>query len=215
MLAERQKAKAADLQRKRDADELAHAQQLANIDEKIAAEEQAHRDRQLAEDRTRALQQKQKDLETAISRTSQASATPSIRSDEHPSPPVQSAPKSRLDNTLPGHKIALDHSKPETASARTPIPTQPEVFSSAQTDWEKRKKVEGACNDAIDSIMELIGLEEVKTQVLRIYAKIELAKRQGTSLKDERLNIVLLGNPGTGRSFVPLPLFSMCMTLIM
>lgn len=206
-LAERQKAKAADLQRKRDADELAHAQKLADVDEKIAAEAQAHRDRQLAEDRTRALQQKQKDLETAMSRTSQASTTPSIISDGHPSPSVQSASKSGLDNALPASarkRIVLDSSK--APSACTTIPTQPEVFSSAQMDWERRKKVEGASNDSIDGIMELIGLEDVKKQVLRIYAKIELAKRQGTSLRDERLNIVLLGNPGTGGCFVPLPL---------
>lgn len=59
--------------------------------------------------------------------------------------------------------------------------------------------MEGAHNEAIDAIMEMTGLEAVKEQVLKIKVKIDTTKRQGTSLKDERFNIVLLGNPGTGK----------------
>jgi hypothetical protein len=60
------------------------------------------------------------------------------------------------------------------------------------------KDIEGASNDSIDCIMEMIGLEEVKAQVLRIQSKIDVTRRQNASFKDERFNIVLLGNPGTG-----------------
>lgn len=46
--------------------------------------------------------------------------------------------------------------------------------------------------------MGMIGLEDVKSQVLRIKAKVDLSLRQGTDVKGDRFNIALLGNPGTG-----------------
>ena len=58
--------------------------------------------------------------------------------------------------------------------------------------------MDGADNLHIDAIMEMTGLEEVKAQVLRIKSKIDVSKRQGTSVTDERFNVVLQGNPGTG-----------------
>lgn len=71
--------------------------------------------------------------------------------------------------------------------------------SAAHQDWLHQKQVNGEKNSAIDSIMELTGLEDVKAQVLRIKAHIDLMKRQGVPLNKERLNLVLLGNPGTGK----------------
>ena len=58
--------------------------------------------------------------------------------------------------------------------------------------------MEGANNDGIDSIMEMVGLEDVKKQVLEIKAKVDISIRQGASITSERFNVVLLGNPGTG-----------------
>jgi hypothetical protein len=70
--------------------------------------------------------------------------------------------------------------------------------SEAKEEWERQKRVEGANNTAIDAIMGMTGLESVKAKVLRIKDKIDTSKRQNASLKNERFNIVLLGNPGTG-----------------
>jgi hypothetical protein len=198
-LAEAKKTKAAALQRKREAEELAHAQRLADIDEKIAAEIQANRDRQLVEERKRAIEQKEKDLENVKSRPSQAIATPPIIAAGVPD--VQSSasspPSSR--NTQPASSPAQDSTRKPQKAVKPPnvVPTEPQV-SKSQQEWETKKKVDGASNDAIDSIMDLIGLEEVKHQVISIYEKIEVKKRQGTSMNNERFNIVLLGNPGTG-----------------
>ncbi|KAF8252466.1 P-loop containing nucleoside triphosphate hydrolase protein [Wilcoxina mikolae CBS 423.85] len=50
--------------------------------------------------------------------------------------------------------------------------------------------------------MGLVGLEEVKQQVLAIKAKVETCKRQETDLQKERFNIVFQGNPGTGKTTV-------------
>ena len=47
--------------------------------------------------------------------------------------------------------------------------------------------------------MEMIGLEDVKSQVLKIKAKVDTSIRQHTDLKKERFGLVLLGNPGTGK----------------
>ena len=70
--------------------------------------------------------------------------------------------------------------------------------SEAGADWQRRKSIDGVSNPHIDAIMEMIGLEEVKKQVLRIMDKVDVNIRQGTSLSKERFNAVLLGNPGTG-----------------
>ena len=48
--------------------------------------------------------------------------------------------------------------------------------------------------------MDMVGLEGVKSQVLGIKAKIDVSLRQGTDVKDERFNVSLLGNPGTGKA---------------
>lgn len=58
----------------------------------------------------------------------------------------------------------------------------------------------------------MIGLEDVKAQVLRIKAKVETSIRQGTDLKKERLGLVLLGNPGTG-SYTPIQPLQNLLTL--
>ncbi|KAE8454278.1 hypothetical protein EG329_005203 [Mollisiaceae sp. DMI_Dod_QoI] len=54
----------------------------------------------------------------------------------------------------------------------------------------------------IGAIMDMIGLEKVKAQVLRIKAKVDTCRKQGTDLRQERLGLVLLGNPGTGKTTV-------------
>ncbi|KAF5346146.1 hypothetical protein D9758_009987 [Tetrapyrgos nigripes] len=91
------------------------------------------------------------------------------------------------------------------SSQRCGIPTSnPTAVDPSPMEqlWEHKKSVEGATNKAIDGIMEMIGLEGVKKKVLEIYDQIEVAKQQNVSVKDQRLNIVLLGNPGTGKTTV-------------
>lgn len=73
-------------------------------------------------------------------------------------------------------------------------------WSSASNDWEYQKKYEGARSDEIDSLMSMIGLEDVKQNILGIKAKVDTATRQNIDLKDERFGTVLIGNPGTGKT---------------
>ena len=54
------------------------------------------------------------------------------------------------------------------------------------------------CEVVIDAIMEMVGLENVKDEVLKIKATLDLANRQGASNSRDRYNVCMLGNPGTG-----------------
>lgn len=73
--------------------------------------------------------------------------------------------------------------------------------SPAAEEWQRQKSL-GAVNPAIDELMDMIGLEEVKRQVLNIKAKVEVCKRQKVDLRSERFNIIFQGNPGTGSSII-------------
>lgn len=75
------------------------------------------------------------------------------------------------------------------------------MFPSAARDrWENRKRDDGVQNDTIGKIMDMTGLEQVKEQILRIKGSLDTMHRQGVPIDKERINLVLLGNPGTGRS---------------
>lgn len=72
--------------------------------------------------------------------------------------------------------------------------------SLAEEEWQRRKTEDGAENDAIDELMKLIGLEEVKEQVLAINARVAICELQGIDPSNERFNVVFQGNPGTGKN---------------
>ncbi|KAF9004594.1 P-loop containing nucleoside triphosphate hydrolase protein [Cyathus striatus] len=180
-------------EQKRNAEQLLHDQRMAEIEEKIKAERALIHDAQLAEEREAALHQKQQELAEAHRLAVEASTRK-----PHVSP-VSSSPDS--DNLL-----SQITPTPETMQSEKSLPTVPQSRqpkeSPSEVEWKRQKVVEGADNQAIDSIMEMSGLEDVKEQVLRIKAKIDTATRQNVTLKGERFNIVLLGNPGTGKTTV-------------
>ena len=118
-------------------------------------------------------------------------------------PEIPESPSSAADTT---------QSLASSYSSRQPFPHKK---SAAEQEWERRKCKEGASNDAIDELMELVGLEDVKEQVLAIQAKVETCKFQGTDLKKERFNIVFQGNPGTGEIFSYLLTSTDCKILIL
>ncbi|EKM56223.1 uncharacterized protein PHACADRAFT_209697 [Phanerochaete carnosa HHB-10118-sp] len=122
---------------------------------------------------------------TSTSSTADTPASPPSSSPTPASEPVSSPVRSKT--------------PPLSTDNHTPPPLSP---SEAEKEWQRQKDIEGANNSSIDAIMEMTGLEEVKAQVLRIKAKIDTTRRQGTSVKDERFNVVLQGNPGTGKTTV-------------
>ncbi|RKP19364.1 P-loop containing nucleoside triphosphate hydrolase protein, partial [Rozella allomycis CSF55] len=77
-----------------------------------------------------------------------------------------------------------------------------EKKKSANEIWDNEKKRHGESNEALDDIMAMIGLESIKKSLLGIFFSINHKKRVGMRLDDMRLNVMMKGNPGTGKTTV-------------
>lgn len=180
-----------EAEQRREAQSRAHEQRMKELEEKILAEQQRMKDAELAQERAQALEQKQADLDTTKGVVTSFLANlslPKVSSPVSPSP--QTSPQANglpSSSSVPPARPATPPGNPATANSTT-----------AEKEWQRQKEVEGADSAAVDKIMEMIGLDDVKRQILRIKDKIDVTKRQNTSLKSERFNVVLLGNPGTG-----------------
>ena len=74
-----------------------------------------------------------------------------------------------------------------------------EDWSSAKKQWEHFKRYDGANNKALDDLMSMIGLEDVKDKFLSIKSEVDTAVRQDLDMSNKRFGVSLLGNPGTGK----------------
>ena len=189
---ERKMNKAFEDQRRRDREAQEHARRMADLQDQMDVATQNLRDKQVEKERTQAIQQKQKDVAAVLAMAKQA-------------PAVNVQPRKSKDDQVTASDSQPNSKNPlAQAEISKPIDSQPletEKKSAAAVEWQRQKDVENVRNDAIDSIMEMVGLEDVKSQILRIKAKVDLSLRQGTDVKGERFNVALLGNPGTGMSF--------------
>ena len=200
-----------ELQKKRDLEQQMHDEKMAKIREKLDAQIQAQKDLQLAKEREAALKQQEQDVKDAEERFRQKAEAEKKRKEEEKkreeeekkraaeqtaasSSSIAAAVKSVV-NTLTG--ASSNQPSPDKTSAKDNAGKKKRK-SEAQADWQRRKDTDGVANPHIDAIMEMIGLEPVKQQVLKIMDKVDVNVRQGTSLSKERFNVVLLGNPGTG-----------------
>eukprot|EP00899_Mesostigma_viride_P024820 jgi/Mesvir1/5522/Mv15562-RA.1 len=68
--------------------------------------------------------------------------------------------------------------------------------------WRDIVAKTGVAIPAMDKLLEMTGLEPVKEQFLGIYHWVCIAQRRGESVHEKRLNVVLAGNPGTGKTTV-------------
>ncbi|KAK3356293.1 P-loop containing nucleoside triphosphate hydrolase protein [Lasiosphaeria hispida] len=75
--------------------------------------------------------------------------------------------------------------------------------SGVGQDWQKIKQnydLSVGTVEAVDQVMALVGLEEVKEQVLAILKYVDVAKNQDVDVQKQRFHIVFQGNPGTGKT---------------
>jgi hypothetical protein len=207
--AEKKARKAAQDQQNRELKTQRHLKEVAKIQEEIQRTTQEMADKRLDDQHEAILAQMRKDLAAAIARVDATSNKPSI-----PQSPVTKS-ESKRDSPQPAPSKTSDKkvSSSLSSDAGSDRRKQKDVSqdnlgectkhndSASKIEWQRQKDQENANNPAIDKIMEMIGLEDVKSQVLRIKAKVETSIRQGTDLKNERLGLVLLGNPGTGQLF--------------
>ncbi|RYP20847.1 hypothetical protein DL765_002581 [Monosporascus sp. GIB2] len=91
---------------------------------------------------------------------------------------------------------------PQKTSKKPKAKDVTNALSGAQADWEHYKEFEGARNDALDELMDMIGLEEVKQSFVEVKSKVDTKLRQNVPLASERFSCSLLGNPGTGKTTV-------------
>lgn len=78
----------------------------------------------------------------------------------------------------------------------------PSIASQASQEWTLQKKEQGQDNAAMDSLMNLVGLEEAKSQFLAIKNRVDASRRQGGNVPQERFGAVFMGGPGSGKSTV-------------
>ncbi|KAH7096945.1 P-loop containing nucleoside triphosphate hydrolase protein [Auriculariales sp. MPI-PUGE-AT-0066] len=166
-------------QERRDSEQKVHEKELQTVQAQIEAERLAQRDARAREEMENVARLKREELEQERERSSRAAAAKAA--------------------ALKTHANAVGPSQP---SGKPNMLLQPLPPSLAAVRWQRQKDYEAAKNKHIDALMAMTGLESVKEQVLTIRDRIELATRQNTSLKDERFNISLLGNPGTGKTTV-------------
>lgn len=161
-------------------------EELARIDASLARETHALREIQSAIDRRAEVKQRIRDLDNAKRRIMQSRSSNSSSSSRSESPVMGSKPGRASGTATP--------TSTKTTARTFLVPPE----SLAGKEWQRQKDVEGTANDAIDAIVEMVGLEEIKSAILDIKATIDLATRQGTSITRDRYNICMLGNPGTG-----------------
>lgn len=170
----------------------AYAHRLAEVDDEIEYERRLQREHRDQLDREHVLQQRKRDL--ADARTT----TRNVLQATH-----QEAATQNTDQKMTGSSERKDSEKPSNESACAEADDDQQAdLSPAQEDWEHQKQFENAASEHLDALMQMIGLESVKQQVLDIKIRIDTCIRQGTDIKVERFGVSLLGNPGTGKTTV-------------
>ncbi|GKZ86738.1 hypothetical protein AnigIFM56816_002335 [Aspergillus niger] len=71
-----------------------------------------------------------------------------------------------------------------------------------KSDWTFQKRAWDMSNTALDSLMEMIGLCEVKKKFVEINTFIATSGRQQVSHRKNKFGAVFIGNPGTGKTTV-------------
>ena len=150
------------LDEERQAKQRAYAAQLAEIEAEIEHKKRVLRNQAEEIDRQQSLDQKRQDLRNLQEKARRPAKQPPSSS----SPPTSSVkiPKStatpQQDAAAP--KTAKSQSRGATANAEPPASDQSESEpdwedSKAKDDWEWQKKYEGAENEALDSLVPMIG----------------------------------------------------------
>ncbi|KAM6493098.1 P-loop containing nucleoside triphosphate hydrolase protein [Amanita muscaria] len=194
-------------QQRHEQEKKVHELKMADLERQIKNARQDIRDAQTAAEREQVKLQKEEDLQQAQELAKKAHHLPTPNLPNSSSQPTQ-PPASPDNGTTNPTSLApvINNVVPPSVNPANPDSSLPDEWklkpSDSEAQWKRQKDLEGARDDAIDAIMQLTGLESVKTQLLRIKSKIDTAQRQNSSLAGERFNIVFLGNPGTGKTTV-------------
>ena len=111
-----------------------------------------------------------------------------------------------------------DSDSEDSASAPKPHPSRPDMpllpalgrkllpksadganLPPPDLEWERLKTERGEKSKALDQLMSMVGLEEVKRKFLDVKTTIAAAKERKGKLRRQDLNLVLMGNAGIGK----------------
>ncbi|KAL5119739.1 hypothetical protein ACEQ8H_002345 [Pleosporales sp. CAS-2024a] len=188
------------LEQERQIKQRSYASQLADIEGEIEHQQRLLRDRADEQGRQHALAQKRQDLVNLKRKITEPAA-----------PIATLIATSGTSKACKGEDPVSQHNAESSDQQQPALKTHSSEAckeesdwneSEAKDDWEEQKALWGAENEAIDALMSMIGLEEVKLQFLNIKNKVDTLVRQNVPLKGERLGAALLGNPGTGKTTV-------------
>lgn len=199
---ERKKQRDHQLDIERESRQKDYAKKLQELQDEIAHERQILKDREEQNEQENTLRQHRQDLENVKRLKTQSHREPGTHNLSNPdgsTRTVSTENRSNKTSGLPNETPAVE----STDSDRQE--------SGAGEEWANQKQFENAQNEAIDSLMDMIGLEDVKSKFLSIKSKVDTAVRQNIGLKGERFGAALLGNPGTGTAD-PLPKYVRMLT---
>lgn len=199
--AERKMQREFEIDMKRAEAKQKHLREMALLDDRIQKEREQIKDEQDRLERERALEQKRRDVEEAreMTRRRLLETPPQVTQTPTNSNPPAPGIVASVGAMLRGSPA------PNTNSpivAPTPDPDLAQQLSPTEAEWVRQKTMDGAVNEHLDKLMDMIGLEDVKSQILKIKSKMDTTIRQGTDLNDERFGVILQGNPGTGKTTV-------------
>ena len=170
-----------------------YAHRLTELQDEIAHERRIVRERSEQNEREKVIRQHQQDLNSlrnTVGRTKNISI-------KEPSPTITvnhaSTTAASLDATPDSAPDAEQVAAKDQDKGGLDI-----CCSSARDEWEHQKEFERAQNETLDSLMNLVGLEDVKDKFLSIKSRVDTAVRQNVDMNEERFGAALLGNPGTG-----------------
>lgn len=209
---ERRHKRDLELEQERQRKQNEYARQLAEAQEEASHLKRVRRDEFDDAERARVLEQHRQEIEDLKN-------PPQI-----PSPPA--SPQRRLSSGTIASTASITEASSDSSGTPSTIteassdssvtvtrkshsvqPTSrqampPKKTSAAKGDWDYQKKFLNAQSQEIDKLIDMIGLESVKTKFLSIKAKVDVSIRQNIDLNHDRFGSVLLGNPGTGKTTV-------------
>jgi hypothetical protein len=162
-----------------DAKRAAYARQLAETQAEIDHQKRVLQDYREAEVSAKTLEQQKEDL-TNLKSTAKN---------------LEKQRQASIESTPTGVPKSARKTIPQVASNEND-------WSSAKKQWEHFKRFDGAENTALDALMDMIGLEDVKDKFLAIKLEVDTAARQNLDMANKRFGASLLGNPGTGGLFL-------------
>ena len=186
-----------DLDAARQRKQEAYARELARIQDEAARQRQILKDRSEEQQRETVLRQQAQDLQDLKNRVQRGAAGSTSQPSRQPHEVNQTSVSDSDPDRTDSHDRRQDDVDDRIVDHPVPAPGK----SNAKADWDHQKKFEGAENDALDKLIEMIGLEDVKDRFLSIKSRIDTAIRQNIAMEDERFGAALLGNPGTGKPF--------------